>query len=1124
MKNPKERLQKVCVIGATPTGIAATNKLGEMGIQVTLIDSSPDLNEKLACDSWRMPSGVGFNYAHRPGLLRIIRNPRIRILTPASISSIKHTPQGFSLRYKKAAAYVESDKCTLCGLCWQNCPALRPDGTRALRYGGRYALPGRPTIDKRKTPLCQANCPLGVNVQGYIALAHAGKYAEALELIRKDNFLPAICGRICTNPCEAACRRNELDQPVAIRDIKRFLADLALSSDTRPVPTIKAKRLFKVAIIGSGPAGLSCAYHLAMEGYRVKVFEKLPVLGGMLTVGIPYYRLPKNIIEAEIQVMRDMGVEFETGVEIGKDFTIPQLREQGYKAFFIGIGAHKCRALGVPGEELEGVVPGVEYLRDINLGKQVCLGDRVAVIGGGSVAVDTARTALRHGSRNPVIVYRRSENEMPAIAEEILECREEGIEIMTLTAPLRIIGENGRARAIECRRMELGEPDSSGRRRPLPIAGSEFIMEVDSVVTAIGQESEWACLTEECACRLTNWGTMKVDRLTMQTDDPDIFAGGDAVTGPSTVVLAMASGRSAAFAIHGRLTGEVIEHASLSRPQELDFPQITPGTNPVPRAQKPANGPSSDSDFRLKVSLGLTEDQVQAEASRCLQCGVCSDCRQCVDACTGAKAISHVDDSFEGVEYAGVVIIADPSAAPDVKGEDVIRAYNSKTINPETFSLMSRGFAAAAEAILLLGDNATHMKGHGMSFSPPGPQLSPELRIGVFACRCNESLGWHAGFDKFISELPEKSGIEYAESVGSACTPEGAASILRTIREKGLTRFVLASCVCCPLDLICSACTDQRSRLKAAIFQGTGITRAMAETCNLRGEALALLRDNQAAAISRFEGLIQRSIRRCAHLKSFPTPARQYNFTTAVVGESNAALRSAQTLGNMGMEVFVFGSPERPLPPVPDYPNVHSFLGSSAISLKGTVGNFQVIVRMEDGACQNFSVGAVILGENARRSIAYMPHPDMPRHEFSYSMQTKGQSGNPFFVPGATSISGLLLANPPGINLSERLKGTATAILAATVMPRGPRQNKGYTVSINETLCRGCGRCVNACPYRAVSFHTNPHGSGYAVVDEALCKGCGNCISICPSDAADSPYRDRFLLEQIIEEVVARGS
>jgi ferredoxin len=459
-----------------------------------------------------------------------------------------------------------------------------------------------------------------------------------------------------------------------------------------------------------------------------------------------------------------------------------------------------------------------------------------------------------------------------------------------------------------------------------------------------------------------------------------------------------------------------------------------------------------------------------------------------------------------------------------VKGEDVIRAYSSKAIKPDVFVMTLRGFAAVSEAVLLLGDGAPRMKGHGISFSPPGPQLTSDLRIGVFVCRCNDSLGWDPELDRFISYLPENSPVEYAESVPSACTLEGAASILRTIREKGLTRFVLASCVCCPLDLICSACTDQRSRLKATIFQGTGIARAMAETCNLRGEALALLKSDTPLAVSRFKGLLQRSIRRAAHLKSLPSPARQYNFTTAIIGESEAALRSAQTLGQMGMEVFLFGSPDRPLPSAPDYPNVHAFLGSCARSLKGTVGDFRVVVIMEDGTHQVFSAGAVILGDSARRNIAYMPHPDMPPHEFTHSMQAKGLRGIPFFVPGATSIPGLLLASPPGINASERIKGTAAGILAATVMPRGPRQNKGYTVSIDENLCRGCGRCVNACPYRAVSFHTNTLGSGYAVVDEALCKGCGNCISICPSDAADSPYRDRLFLEQMIEEVTARGS
>jgi len=518
------------------------------------------------------------------------------------------------------------------------------------------AVPGAFSIEKRGTSPCKATCPAHISVQGYVALTAQGKYQEALKLIKEENPLPAICGRVCHHPCETACMRGELDDPVAIDSIKRFLADLDLNSETRFVPRIKEKRDEKAAIIGSGPAGLSCAYYLAIEGYQVTVFEKLPVLGGMLSVGIPSYRLPENTIEAEIQVIRDMGVEFKTGVEIGKDFTISQLRAQGYKAFFMGIGAQECKALGIPGEEFEGVVPGVEYLRDINLGKKALLGDRVAVIGGGNVAMDTVRTALRNGSSKPFIVYRRSEKEMPANEEEIQECREEGIEIMTLTNPKRIIGENGRVKAVECLRMELGEPDASGRRRPVAVVGSEFIMEVDAVVPAIGQESDWACLTEECACRLTDWGTMRIDPLTLQTHDPDIFAGGDAVTGPRTVIEAIAAGKQAAISIGRFIRGEDL---SAGREKEWQAVQQVPteGYDRIPRARMPVMSPEIRVGNFEEVQLGFTEEQVRAEAARCLSCGVCSECYQCVEACL-AKAVDHEQQPKELEINVGAIILA----------------------------------------------------------------------------------------------------------------------------------------------------------------------------------------------------------------------------------------------------------------------------------------------------------------------------------------------------------------------------------------------------------------------------------------------------------------------------------
>ena len=495
------------------------------------------------------------------------------------------------------------------------------------KCNGCHAVVGKSGAEKQQTSLCKVGCPAHIDVQGFVSLAVEGKFQEALQLIKLASPFPSICGRICPHPCESDCYRDQIDKPVAIHAIERFLGDLDLKAKKRYMPEIKAKKKEKIAIVGSGPTGLTCAYYLAQEGYKVTIFEKARVLGGMLTAGVPSYRLPREIVDAEIKMVRNMGVTMKTGVEVGKNKTIAQLRKDGFKAFFLSIGAQESVRLGVPGEDLDGVYRGLEYLRQLNLGKPVKLGERVAVIGGGNVAMDAVRSARRLGSEKAFILYRRGLEEMPSTPEEIKQCREEGIPIKTLAQPVKLISNNGRVKAIGCVKMRLTEPDDSGRRKPEPIPGSEFTLKVDAVITALGQESDWCCLTPECACTVTEWGTMKVDPLTLQSEDSDIFAGGDAARGPKTVIEAIADGRQAAISIDRYLSGQNLR---LGRDRELKAikePQKGKYDKTV-RAQMLYLDPKKRVKNFNEVQKGLTKGVVVQEAKRCISCGTC-----CVQTC-----------------------------------------------------------------------------------------------------------------------------------------------------------------------------------------------------------------------------------------------------------------------------------------------------------------------------------------------------------------------------------------------------------------------------------------------------------------------------------------------------------
>ena len=669
----------VMVVGGGIAGIQASLDLADSGYLVKMVEGKSAIGGVMAQLDKTFPTNDCSMCIISPKLVEAGRHLNVDLYTTTEVEKVEGEAGNFKVTLLQHPRYVELDKCTACGECAKVCPVevsnQFDESLRTRKAAFKLYPQGMPSayaIDKRGSAPCKVACPLNPSIQGCFALIRAGKYKEAFELFRQEHPFPGICGRVCNHPCETACTRNQVDQPLDIRNMHRFLADWAEAEGIAFKPEQKESRNEKVAVVGSGPGGLACAYFLALEGYQVTVFEKHPVLGGMLAIGIPAYRLPRDIIDKEIQVIRDLGVEFKTNVDIGKDITIGKLRDQGYKAFFLAVGAQECKALGIDGEDFEGVYPGVDFLRRVNLGEKIALGDRVAVIGGGNVAMDSVRTALRTGSKKPFIIYRRSESEMPAAAEEIAECRDEGIEIMTLTNPIRVIAENGRIRGIECIKMQLGEPDASGRRRPEPVAGSEFTIEVDALVPAIGQESDWACLTDECACTLSDWGTMKVDSVSLQTSDQDIFAGGDAVSGPATVVEAFEAGKRAAVSIARFIQGEDL-HAD----RESKFHAVTDvpvaGRPLMPRQQMPHLGADKRVDNFTEVQLGYSEAQILEEAKRCLDCGICSECYQCVDACL-AKAVNH-DMQPQRIEVEVGSIILAPGFTPYDPSKHEFYAY-----------------------------------------------------------------------------------------------------------------------------------------------------------------------------------------------------------------------------------------------------------------------------------------------------------------------------------------------------------------------------------------------------------------------------------------------------------------
>jgi heterodisulfide reductase subunit A len=653
------------VVGGGIAGMQASLDIAKAGFKVYLVERQPTVGGHMLQYDKTFPTLDCAACIGTPKMVSVGQEPKIELLSYSEVEEVGGFIGNFKVKVRRKARYVE-DNCTGCGECEKVCPIDFPNewdvGTKIRKAIYRpfpQAVPITYCIEKYDRAPCVQTCPAGTNVQGYVALVRGGRYREAVHLIMEKIPLPGTIGRVCPAPCETACRRAEVDSAVAIRNLKRFAADQVDLSEL-PLPQI-ADRPEKVAVIGSGPAGLTVAYYLRLKGYRITLFEALDRPGGMLRVGIPDYRLPAAVLDKEIDYILRHGIELRTGVRFGTDLSLQDLREEGFAAVFFGIGAHESLRLHIPGEdEAEGVVDAVGLLRDVNSGRKELPGRQVVVIGGGNVAIDAARTVKRLGAEKVTVVYRRSGQEMPAYPEEIEGAREEGVAFSYLTAPARVFSRDERVTGLECLRTELGPPDASGRRRPVPVEGSEFLIACDAVIPAIGQKIDVQWAAKEPGLKLTSRNTFEVDPQTHQTGIPDVFAAGDSVTGPATVIEAVAAGHKAVAAIDHFLRGENLysnaEGAAVEKPQESNWKQIPEEVTKQPRAASVHLDPIERAGNFDEVDGNFSEEEARREAARCVNCGGCCECRLCVDTCE-AKAIDHsMQDRVEEIEVGSIIV------------------------------------------------------------------------------------------------------------------------------------------------------------------------------------------------------------------------------------------------------------------------------------------------------------------------------------------------------------------------------------------------------------------------------------------------------------------------------------
>jgi NADPH-dependent glutamate synthase beta subunit-like oxidoreductase/Pyruvate/2-oxoacid:ferredoxin oxidoreductase delta subunit len=1112
LKSFKEMLvnQSVLIIGGSEAGLQAALDLADSGVDVHLVERSAFMGLNHSARSSR--------HQFHTKMLETTRHPRITLWNDTDVDDIAGFTGNYQIRLRQNPRFVDLARCTACGDCLEVCPVAVPGKNRKAIYIDDEGVPGCAAIDKIGRAPCSNACPGGIHVQGYVALIAEGRFQEALDLIREAIPFPAICGRICTHPCEINCRRNEIDTPVSIRLLKRFVSDWEESGSVKP-PTFdwtKSKpqnSVKKIAVIGAGPAGMTAASYLCSRGYPVTVFEKMPVIGGMLAVGIPAYRLPRDVIAREYDVIRQQGVEIQLNTSIGSqgDRTLEDLVTDGYAAVCLTVGAHESLSLGIPGEGLTNVIHGIDLLKQVSLSQQTNDPDgrksmqsllpkgsrtRVAVLGGGNTAMDVSRTLRRLGLSDVRILYRRSRAEMPALAEEISETENEGVQIQLLTAPKAIKGnEKGFVTGIECMRMELGAPDLSGRRRPVPLQGSEFDLDLDLVVLAIGQAPDLDFINRDTGVTVGNDWRIQVDEQSYMTGRAGVFAAGDAITRTKmSAIEAIGMGKKMARAVDLFLQGKKAE----SKAEDLSSMsvanrELTPEEQiVVPKVPVPVLPIEKRLQGFAEVERGYSQEDAIKEARRCLQCGPCSECLACVRICK-AEALNHIQTAKHIDLNVGMVICADD---PEIVYNNLSNIPQDILTTPPNDSVGGSAAAARIETDQVFETVAQRSLDQL-------PVSKPDSRTAVYICRCGDDMGGAIRTQTIQERIQEHAQVEHTDILAYACGMEAATQVKQDIVAYGLDRVVLAACSCCSSDQVCFSCTYQRVRCKEnlGMYQPvTGFSGGTAhspvpgpifEFVNIREQCAWVHMDNPTAATSKALILIEGAISRITESAIEPGESLHRDRSVIVLGHGRASQSCLEALLNSGMRAVHLPGLSSPI----DYKSGFYTTRRNGHLLQA----LSIIITPKDVS----EADQILRGLNVNESGAGI----------SYRI---GQI--------ETTRPGVFLCDP---ELEQGLAGQAVAARCRGWMGRNQNDTFRTSAKVDPNRCRMCYTCMGICETgapRAAGQDFNRH----VWVDPVLCTGCGACVACCPSNAirtwgATDRQMEIMITNMLSLEKVGRG-